>query len=121
MEKKVWVHDLEQFENFHSAIFVNRDDKKDHRVFYIHKSKDQRQELYDFLQNEVSGLIGFNNINYDYPLMHYFIHLMDTYEGNATLSVELFLENFPESSRNSYSIPKRSGSTIRVGPLGYRR
>jgi len=99
MEKKVWVYDLEQLENFHSATFVNRDDKKDHRVFYIHKSKDQRQELYDFLQDEVAGLIGFNNVNYDYPLLHYFIHLMDAYEGNAALPVERFLEQMHYESQ----------------------
>jgi hypothetical protein len=99
MEKKVWVYDLEQLENFHSAIFVNRDDKKDHRVFYIHKSKDQRQELYDFLQDEVAGLIGFNNVNYDYPLLHYFIHLIDAYEGNAALPIERFLEQMHYESQ----------------------
>ena len=77
MEKKVWVYDLEQFENFHSATFVNRDDRKDFRVFTIFKGRDQRQELYDFLQNEVAGLIGFNNVNYDYPLLHFFIGIMD--------------------------------------------
>jgi hypothetical protein len=99
-DKIVWVYDLEQFENFHSATFVNRDNKKDHRVFYIHESKDQRQDLYDFLQDEVSGLIGFNNVNYDYPLLHYFIHLMDAYNGTATLPVERFLEQmYFESQR----------------------
>jgi hypothetical protein len=58
MEKKVWIYDLEQFENFHSGTFVDRDDKKNHRVFYMHKSKDQRHEYFEFLRNEVSGLIG---------------------------------------------------------------
>ena len=100
MEKKVWVYDLEQLQNFHSATFVNRDDKKDFRVFYIHKSKDQRQELYDFLQDEVAGLIGFNNVNYDYPLLHYFIHLIDAYEESAALPTERLLEQmYWESQR----------------------
>ena len=100
MEKKVYVWDLEQLENFHSAVFMNRDDRKDVRAFYIHESEDQRQELYDFLQNEVAGLIGFNSINYDYPLIHYFIHLMDTYEHVDPLPTARFLEQmYYESQR----------------------
>lgn len=77
MEKRVYVYDLEQFENFHSATFVDRDDKTIQRIFVIHITRDDRQALYDFLQDEVAGLIGFNNVNYDYPLLHYFIGLMD--------------------------------------------
>jgi len=98
-EKKVFIYDLEQFENFHSATFVNKDDRKDHRVFYIHESKDQRQELYDFLQNEVAGLIGFNNVNYDYPLLHYFIHLIDAYENINPLPVERLLQQMHHESQ----------------------
>jgi hypothetical protein len=107
MEQKVWVYDLEQFENFHSATFVNRDDKKDHKVFYIHESKDQRHELYEFLQDEVAGLIGFNNVNYDYPLLHYFIHLMDTM---ADMPVKRMLEQMHWESQR---IIKEEYSAIR--------
>ncbi len=93
MEKKVWCYDLEDLENFFSATFVDRDDKKNHRVFYIHQSKDQRQELYDFLQDEISGLIGFNNVNYDYPLIHYFINILDVHaQAVSDLSTNKLLE-----------------------------
>jgi len=81
MDKKVWCYDLEQFENFHSATFVERDDKSNNRVFVIHESRDDRDEYYDFLMEDVSGLIGFNNINYDYPLMHYFMDIIRSHRA----------------------------------------
>ena len=93
MEKKVWCYDIEQFDNFHSATFVNRDDKKDHRVFVIHSSRDDREDYYEFLMTEVSGLIGFNNINYDYPLIHFFIGVIDVHrQAGATLGLSKLLD-----------------------------
>ena len=78
-ERKVWVFDLEQFENFHSGTFVNRDDKTDVRVFVIHVTRNDVIEYYKFLTEEVSGLIGFNNVNYDYPLLHAFLGIATIY------------------------------------------
>lgn len=72
VEKRVWVYDLEQFENFHSATFIDRD-SDDTRVFVIHESRNDAEEYYNFLMNETTGLIGFNNVNYDYPLLHLFL------------------------------------------------
>lgn len=79
VEKKVWIYDVEQLPNFHSAIFLNRDNPEEIRKFVIHQSRNDAKEYYEFLINEVSGLIGFNNINYDYPLIHYFINIMRAY------------------------------------------
>ena len=93
MEKKVWVYDLEQLENFHSAIFVNRDDKKDHRVFVIHESRNDIDVYYDFLMTDVAGLIGFNNVNYDYPLLHFFMNTVDAHrQAGAEIRVAKLVE-----------------------------
>jgi hypothetical protein len=77
--KKVWVYDLEVFINFFSATFVERDNPENVRVFVIHESRNDTMNLYHFLKTETTGLIGFNNINFDYPLLHFFIHVMDMY------------------------------------------
>ena len=69
VEKRVWVYDLEQFQNFHSATFIDRDSDET-RVFVIHESQNDAEAYYTFLIEEVAGLIGFNNVNYDYPLIH---------------------------------------------------
>ena len=53
MEKKVCIYDLQQFSNFHSRTFVNRDDKDDVRVFVIHKFRDDKEAYFKFLTEEV--------------------------------------------------------------------
>lgn len=77
--KKVWVYDVEQFPNFHSCTFMNRDNENDIRQFVIYKERNDIEEYYEFLKTEVSGLIGFNNVNYDYPMLHEFIYIMKAY------------------------------------------
>ena len=49
MEEKVWIFDLEQYENFHSGTFVNRDAKNDVRVLVIHETRDDIAESYKFI------------------------------------------------------------------------
>ena len=71
--KQVWIYDIEIFQGFHSCTFLNRDDPNDIRQFVLHSSRNDFWEYIDFLLNNVSGLIGFNNINFDYPLIHYIL------------------------------------------------
>lgn len=93
MKKKVWVYDLEQLENFHSGVFINRDDPEDKRVFVIHASRNDIDVYYDFLMTDVAGLIGFNNVNYDYPLLHFFINTVDAHrQAGAEIRVNKLLE-----------------------------
>jgi len=73
-EKRVWVYDLEQLPNFHSGTFIDRDSEET-RVFVLHKSRNDIEAYSTFLQEEVAGLIGFNCVNYDYPLLHLFMGL----------------------------------------------
>ncbi|NBP00887.1 MAG: hypothetical protein EBU90_12280 [Proteobacteria bacterium] len=66
---RVWVYDLETLDIF-TASFIDRDSDET-RVFVISKSKDEREELFRFLKEEVSGLIGYNNINFDGQVIEY--------------------------------------------------
>jgi hypothetical protein len=84
VNKLVWVYDLEQLPNFHSATFMERDNPENVRQFMIYKHKNQMHEYYKFLQEEVAGLIGFNNVRYDYPLMHLFMALMKMVSDTTT-------------------------------------
>lgn len=74
--KRIWVYDIEQYSNFHCCTFKDRDNPSDVRQFVISESRNDIEEYYRFLNNEVAGLIGFNNINFDYPLLHSLIRLM---------------------------------------------
>lgn len=66
--KEVWIYDLETFSNFHSATFLSL--RGEIKQFYIHNTNNQLPDYIEFLENRVSGLIGFNCVNYDYPLLH---------------------------------------------------
>lgn len=65
----VYIYDLEQFKNFHSGIFLNIETEEVH-TFILDRD---REEYLAFLKT-VKGLIGFNNIGYDYPLLHHIIN-----------------------------------------------
>jgi DNA polymerase elongation subunit (family B) len=110
VEKKIWVYDLEQLRNFHSGTFMDRDDPTNVRVFVIHKSRNDMFEYYKFLKEEVAGLIGFNCINYDYPLLHFFMAIMTI--ANEKTTADGFNELLSEESQRiintEYSaIPER--------------
>lgn len=70
--KRIWVYDIEILLNCHTATFLAIDNQEV-RQFVIHKSRNDFSEYIKFLQTEISGLIGFNNINYDYPILHYLL------------------------------------------------
>jgi len=74
--KSVWIYDIECFSNFHSCTFLNRDTQIT-KQFVIHKSRNDFDEYIHFLEEEVSGLIGFNNLKFDYPIIHYILEHKD--------------------------------------------
>ena len=71
--KKVWVYDIESLSNFFSIYFLDRD-SNENRLFVVHESRNDFIDLIIFLYDECQGLIGFNNLNYDYPLLHKIIN-----------------------------------------------
>lgn len=71
MNKVTEIYDIETLSNCFTYSAVDRD--SDNIVkFVIWKGKN---DLYDLLShlNNVKGMIGFNSINFDYPVMHYII------------------------------------------------
>jgi len=71
MDKGLWVYDLEAFSNFFSAAFLNTV-TKEKRIFVCYKTRNELPELLTFLRDKklVKGLIGFNNVGFDYPILH---------------------------------------------------
>lgn len=65
------VHDLEVFPNFHSAVFLDID-TGDIREFVICPWRNDSKEYIEFLESGIA-LIGFNNLNYDYPVLHWIL------------------------------------------------
>jgi len=67
--KQIYIYDLEILDIF-TATFLERETLNKFQ-FIITKDIDQRKELFEFLNNEVGGLIGFNCINFDSQVLEY--------------------------------------------------
>ena len=68
------VYDIEQLVNFHSNTFFELD-TEDIKVFVIHEKRNDIVEYIAYLKS-LTLMIGFNNLAYDYPMIHYIL----TYE-----------------------------------------
>lgn len=87
----IYIYDLETYPNFFLASFK---DIKSGKIYHFEISdrKNQTLELREFLLNkEIKYLVGFNNINFDYPVLH-----------NTILS-NTILSNFLWSSYSIYT------------------
>jgi hypothetical protein len=80
MEKRVWVFDLETLDVF-TATYLDKDSDET-RVFVIDNELDDRELMFEFLDNEVAGLIGFNSINFDAQILEYMYRNPDCTAGD---------------------------------------
>lgn len=80
------VYDLEQLVNFHSCYAIDVKSGT-HYYFELSDFNDDSKEYYEWLMN-VDGMIGFNNLDYDYPLLHHFIKLYES--GNKKFNQNLY-------------------------------
>jgi len=85
------VYDLEQFKNLHSCFAIDKD-TGDKYYFEISPYKDDTQEYYEWL-TKLKGMIGFNNLKYDYPLLHFFIHNWKKYNSPEELVRAMYNES----------------------------
>lgn len=67
----ITVYDLETFRNFFSGIFLDVH-TEELKIFVIHDSRNDLQQLIEFLRYN-KGQIGFNNLAFDYPILHWII------------------------------------------------
>ena len=67
----VWIIDIEVFSNFFCYTGKNRDTKEVVQ-FIITNNRNNLKNLLEHLKS-VKGQIGYNNLNYDYPIIHYLI------------------------------------------------
>ena len=70
-----WVYDLETYPNIFTfaTIFANG---KGRRVFEISDRRNDVEEMLGFLRNVKTNnhrLVGFNNVGFDYPVLHYIL------------------------------------------------
>lgn len=66
-----YIYDLEQFKNFHLGVFKN---ENGYKYFVIHEDRNDIKAYVAFLVEcamKNIGMVGFNNLAYDYPMLHY--------------------------------------------------
>lgn len=75
INENVWVYDLETFPNIFTfcTVYANG---KGMKVFEISDRKNESEEMLEFLRNVKRNnhkMAGFNNINFDYPVIHFIL------------------------------------------------
>ena len=69
----MYVYDIECYRNVFLVVLFNVE-TKEYYTFEISQRKNDMANLAKFLSNNKGcTLIGFNNVYYDYPMLHYFI------------------------------------------------
>lgn len=67
--RNIWVYDLEQTVNFHSCAAINIDSGE--RLFFVLSSfRNNFEEYVKWLKSPRLILIGYNNLDFDYQLLH---------------------------------------------------
>lgn len=70
MEPKTRVYDVECLYNFFCVTFVDRDSDEKHH-FRIWAGANDTMELCEFVWHQCAGLVGYNNLAYDWPILNY--------------------------------------------------
>ena len=85
-----YIYDIEMYPNLFFVLFYDIANRKYHK-FEISQFKNQKDDLAKFLaKNKGCTLIGYNNVRYDYPLLHYFIILLGKKLTNKEIVTRLF-------------------------------
>lgn len=71
MDRGVYVYDIETLKSCFTYSAINIDTEEIVK-YVIHKDTSDIAELFDHL-HQCKGQIGFNNINFDYPILHYIL------------------------------------------------
>ena len=74
--RKIWVYDIETLKSCFTYTAINIDTEEIVK-FVIHKDRNDSVALLEHLNN-CKGQIGFNNINFDYPIIHFFMKMFET-------------------------------------------
>ena len=87
-----YVYDIETYPNIFSVVFANKEHKK-LWMFEVSDRKDESAQLRKFLTKlykDKATMVGFNNIGFDYPVIHFFLSHKDcTYQDIYAYAMDL--------------------------------
>ena len=78
-DKGIWIYDIETLMNCFTYTAMNRDTKEVVQ-YTIWKHINETDELIKHLTS-VRGLIGFNNLSFDYPVLHHILNVYEIWEN----------------------------------------
>lgn len=87
-DKGVWIYDIETLSNVFTYTAKNRD-TKELVQFQIWKEKNEIIQLIEHLK-KCKGMIGYNNLNFDYPVIHYIITNLAYDENGSKLAKKIY-------------------------------
>lgn len=79
-DNRIYIYDLETFRNMFSAVIVHASTGT-RWIFEISPRVNQAADFYTFLRTlEYHGchMVGFNNVSFDYPVLHEFLDLYES-------------------------------------------
>lgn len=83
IDKQIWVYDIETLKSCWTYTAINVDTEEIVQ-FVLHKNRWDLQGLLNHL-NDCKGQVGFNNLNFDYPIIHWILkNHWGTYNYNST-------------------------------------
>lgn len=82
------VYDIESLSNLFTITFYEIKNDK-YKSFVVHESQNDIKKLVDYLKG-VTGMIGYNNIDYDYRVIHPFITSPDYSLDGAELASQIY-------------------------------
>ena len=83
----IQVYDIEILANFFCVVFENSH-TKEIITFEVSKRKDERYELCKFLSEPNLKLVGYNNLGFDYPLLHMILTVPEMMDCTSRQFVE---------------------------------
>lgn len=98
-----YIYDLETYGNVFTGVFVNEAQKKVW-VFEISDRKDDTKRLRSFLKklyNDKARMVGFNNLGFDYPILHWWLKVT---KGSPVTAKEIY--NFAQDLINTQNVDK---------------
>tara|TARA_R110002096_G_scaffold126982_4_gene274390 strand:- start:4179 stop:6128 length:1950 start_codon:yes stop_codon:yes gene_type:complete len=108
----MYIYDIEMYPNFFLTVFYCLETEV-HLIFEISKRKDDTKKLASFLsKNKGCILIGFNNVAYDYQMLHYFILQLSKDLKSAQLVGRLFKKSISLGSAMKKGINTKIGKPL---------
>lgn len=101
-----WLWDLEIYPNL--FLCNGKNVKTGQRVsFQVSQFRDDRHEMLMWLRNNVEAMIGFNNLFYDYPMLHYALGVCWNMRGRDFCKM-MYNHNYAKIVKNKKTFIKES-------------